>query len=114
MTPFKILFVRAKEAARAEARSGTGAWAYVGSANCSESAWGKLVKDRVSKTPKLNCRNWECGVLLPHARFQAPDSSPGYPKSITGLDIFKGLVPIPMQYPGDEYSSRRPWFYSEH
>ncbi|KAA6407198.1 MAG: hypothetical protein FRX48_09000 [Lasallia pustulata] len=109
----KILFVRAKEAASAEARSGTGAWAYVGSANCSESAWGKLVKDRTSKTPKLNCRNWECGVLLRLTRRQAQNSSPGYPGKITGLEIFKGLLPVPMQYPGEEYGSRKPWFYSE-
>ncbi|KAK1721672.1 ubiquitin interaction domain-containing protein [Colletotrichum lupini] len=39
-------------------------WAYVGSANLSESAWGRLVKDRESGTAKLTCRNWECGVLV--------------------------------------------------
>ncbi|KAL0931608.1 tyrosyl-dna phosphodiesterase domain-containing protein [Colletotrichum truncatum] len=39
-------------------------WAYVGSANLSESAWGRLVKDRDTGTAKLNCRNWECGVLV--------------------------------------------------
>ncbi|KAL2879607.1 hypothetical protein SGCOL_004936 [Colletotrichum sp. CLE4] len=39
-------------------------WAYVGSANLSESAWGRLVKDRESGTAKLSCRNWECGVLV--------------------------------------------------
>ena len=114
MTPIKILFVRANEAANAAASSGTGAWAYVGSANCSESAWGKLVKDRTSKAPKLNCRNWECGVLLPLARVQAQDLSSGDPKKITGLEVFNGLVPVPMQHPGEEYGSRRPWFYSEH
>lgn len=41
------------------------AWAYVGSANMSESAWGKLVFDKKAKRWKVNCRNWECGVLLP-------------------------------------------------
>ncbi|KAK2791699.1 hypothetical protein FQN52_004615 [Onygenales sp. PD_12] len=40
-------------------------WAYVGSANLSESAWGRLVLDRKSSRPRLNCRNWECGVVLP-------------------------------------------------
>ncbi|KAH0426867.1 tyrosyl-dna phosphodiesterase domain-containing protein [Colletotrichum camelliae] len=39
-------------------------WAYMGSANLSESAWGRLVKDRESGTAKLSCRNWECGVLV--------------------------------------------------
>lgn len=41
------------------------AWLYVGSANMSESAWGKLVFDKTKKRVKINCRNWECGVLLP-------------------------------------------------
>lgn len=40
------------------------AWAYIGSANMSESAWGKLVWDRSRKEWKMNCRNWECGVLM--------------------------------------------------
>ena len=40
-------------------------YAYIGSANLSESAWGKVVVDRKLKTEKLNCRNWECGVLVP-------------------------------------------------
>ncbi|OHE91039.1 ubiquitin interaction domain-containing protein, partial [Colletotrichum orchidophilum] len=47
-------------------------WAYVGSANLSESAWGRLVKDRESGTAKLTCRNWECGVLV---AVKAKDSS---------------------------------------
>ncbi|RMY79788.1 hypothetical protein D0862_13027 [Hortaea werneckii] len=48
------------------------AWVYVGSANCSQSAWGNLTVDRRSKPQKekgggwkMNCRNWESGVLLP-------------------------------------------------
>ncbi|RMX86066.1 hypothetical protein D0868_15228 [Hortaea werneckii] len=46
------------------------AWVYVGSANCSQSAWGNLTVDRRSQGEKgggwkMNCRNWECGVLLP-------------------------------------------------
>ncbi|KAI7263357.1 phospholipase D/nuclease [Hortaea werneckii] len=46
------------------------AWVYVGSANCSQSAWGNLTVDRKSQKGKgggwkMNCRNWECGVLLP-------------------------------------------------
>ncbi|KAK0332869.1 hypothetical protein LTR57_018544 [Friedmanniomyces endolithicus] len=41
------------------------AWVYVGSANLSESAWGKLSFDKKAKAWKINCRNWECGVLLP-------------------------------------------------
>ncbi|KAG9950374.1 phospholipase D/nuclease, partial [Aureobasidium melanogenum] len=41
------------------------AWKYVGSANLSESAWGKLSWDRKNKEWKIGCRNWECGVILP-------------------------------------------------
>ncbi|KAL8674241.1 MAG: hypothetical protein Q9168_001366 [Polycauliona sp. 1 TL-2023] len=48
--------------------SSSTSWAYIGSANCSESAWGRLVKDRQTKLPKLNCRNWECGVIIPFRR----------------------------------------------
>ncbi|RMY46467.1 hypothetical protein D0863_15838 [Hortaea werneckii] len=48
------------------------AWVYVGSANCSQSAWGNLTVDRKFQKEKgeagpwkMNCRNWESGVLLP-------------------------------------------------
>ncbi|KAG9633244.1 phospholipase D/nuclease, partial [Aureobasidium melanogenum] len=41
------------------------AWRYLGSANLSESAWGKLTWDRKNKEWKIGCRNWECGVILP-------------------------------------------------
>jgi hypothetical protein len=41
------------------------AWQYVGSANLSESAWGKLSWDKKKKEWKLGCRNWECGVIIP-------------------------------------------------
>jgi hypothetical protein len=41
------------------------AWQYVGSANLSESAWGKLSWDKKKKEWKLGCRNWECGVVIP-------------------------------------------------
>ena len=29
------------------------------------------------------------------------------------LGEFEGRIPVPMQYPGEEYGTRRPWFYSE-
>lgn len=41
------------------------AWAYIGSSNMSESAWGKMSYDAKKKEWKIGCRNWECGVLLP-------------------------------------------------
>ncbi|KAG8531873.1 uncharacterized protein KY384_003509 [Bacidia gigantensis] len=95
----KILFVRPENA-----RS----WAYIGSANCSESAWGnKVVKDKATKGPKINCRNWECGVLLPAAMIEGKSGAD------TGLDSFRGKIPVPIQYPGAEYSGRKPWYSME-
>ncbi|KAI1420591.1 tyrosyl-DNA phosphodiesterase-domain-containing protein [Xylaria sp. FL1777] len=81
-------------------------WAYIGSANLSESAWGRLVKDRASGQPKLNCRNWECGVLIPMDG-QAVNS---------GWGSFEKRIPIPMVVPGEAYgktNSKRPWLFLE-
>ncbi|KAL5931997.1 hypothetical protein ACKVV1_003986 [Pyricularia oryzae] len=70
----KIVFARPPDA--------SAAWAYVGSANVSESAWGNLlVKDRASSQPKMSCRNWECGVIVPVGE----PASPGRTLS-TGID----------------------------
>ncbi|KAI4115255.1 MAG: hypothetical protein LQ345_004116 [Seirophora villosa] len=99
-------------------------WAYIGSANCSESAWGKLVKDRASKLPKLNCRNWECGVVvpLPHAAtlFSSNNNSSDG-ASMNGeergdenrLDLFERVLPVPMEVPGEELLGKRPWFHQD-
>lgn len=62
----KILYARGKKMpAQTGEKEEEAAWVYVGSANMSESAWGKLVYDQKAKKWKINCRNWECGVLLP-------------------------------------------------
>jgi hypothetical protein len=53
----KIMLCHSKE--------GDTAWAFIGSHNMSESAWGKIVKDRAAGQMKLVVRNWECGVLIP-------------------------------------------------
>jgi hypothetical protein len=60
----KILYARGKQSTSDGVKKNI-AWAYVGSANMSESAWGKLIYDKKAKAWKINCRNWECGVLLP-------------------------------------------------
>jgi hypothetical protein len=97
---------------------------------------GRLVSDRTTKQPKLNCRNWECGVVIPILR----DSYPGHEtqggdgngtgdekgggkgkekeEDETLLDIFKGTVPVPMRVPGRRYegfggASRKPWYFME-
>ena len=87
------------------------AWAYVGSANMSESAWGKLVYDRKEKKWKLNCKNWECGVLLPAAT-DGVDTEDGR-DNIVGMHVFKDVVAPPFMYPGVEYEDREPWYFQE-
>ncbi|KAK5109276.1 hypothetical protein LTR62_007150 [Meristemomyces frigidus] len=61
----KLLYARGNRKLQGSAQSDDVAWVYVGSANMSESAWGRLVYDRKAKAWKINCRNWECGVLYP-------------------------------------------------
>ncbi|KAL3495591.1 tyrosyl-DNA phosphodiesterase-domain-containing protein [Aspergillus germanicus] len=108
-------------------------WAYVGSANFSESAWGRLVQDRSTKQPKLNCRNWECGVIVPvikqkptttNAERISNNSEEGFSskqgkgskveENTSLLDIFAGTVPVPMRVPGPRFDgSRKPWYFME-
>lgn len=102
-----------------------GAWAYVGSANLSESAWGRLTKNKSTKQVKLYCRNWECGVVIPVNRStghqsQNIDTPATTPLQATAQDqdinldsIFEGVVPVPMNFPGVEYGQGRPWFRNE-
>ncbi|KAI1431601.1 tyrosyl-DNA phosphodiesterase-domain-containing protein [Xylaria sp. CBS 124048] len=98
----KILFVRPSSPDKSQIP-----WVYLGSANLSESAWGRLVKDRATGQPKLSCRNWECGVLVP---MQGGSVEPG-------LRVFEKTIPVPMVVPGEAYgktSSKEPWFSFEH
>ncbi|KAJ6134180.1 hypothetical protein N7523_000502 [Penicillium sp. IBT 18751x] len=96
------------------------AWVYVGSANFSESAWGRLVKDRTTKEVRLNCRNWECGVIVPvihpHEGNSQPKSTSDTPAQehfaatnhgrqekkfpISDINVF---VPVPMKIPAKAY-----------
>lgn len=67
-------------------------WAYVGSANCSASAWGdKIVKDKRTKQDKLTLRNWEAGVVVP-------------------LRMVKGRLPMT----SDLIQNTSPWYFTEH
>ncbi|RHZ58741.1 uncharacterized protein CDV56_108042 [Aspergillus thermomutatus] len=106
----KMLFVRPDEPIRLPNNSQCRGWAYVGSANLSESAWGRLVQDRTTKQPKLNCRNWECGVLVPVldtadtsdkvSKVSGNNGGGGADESADMLDVFRGPVPVPMTVPG--------------
>ncbi|KAI1102584.1 phospholipase D/nuclease [Jackrogersella minutella] len=87
------------------------AYAYVGSANLSESAWGRLVKERGTGNPKLTCRNWECGVIVPIPQNSSEDGS-----QLSDLSDFSSTIPVPMEVPGEAYGatkSKRPWFFLE-
>lgn len=68
---------------------------------------GRLVKDRASGQPKLTCRNWECGVLIPMDSQAAAKS---------GWSVFENRIPVPMVVPGEAYgktNSKRPWLFLE-
>lgn len=123
----KVLFVRFIRAGKGDERQDGehAGWVYVGSANCSESAWGvlggggkaKAKGKSIGKTGedrngngngdmKLTCRNWECGVVVPMPVGEGE----------TGLDVFESVLPLPMVYPGASYeenSELEPWFFGE-
>ncbi|KGQ05169.1 hypothetical protein BBAD15_g9592 [Beauveria bassiana D1-5] len=99
----KIILVRRPAAAELIGQTPAMGWAYIGSANLSESAWGRVVKDRGTGSAKMSCRNWECGVVVP------VQGNPGNGCDIT---IFSGVVPVPMMVPGRPYKdSDEPWFF---
>ncbi|KAB8360945.1 hypothetical protein FH972_024677 [Carpinus fangiana] len=114
-------------------RTPRGAFAYTGSANFSQNAWGTITWDRTIKSPKLNCANWECGVLV---RARKPDdeveenidtesedgdlhgtSKAGKEKSVdldengvVPMSAFKNILDVPFKVPGRHYSQGvEPW-----
>ncbi|KAK3296034.1 tyrosyl-DNA phosphodiesterase-domain-containing protein [Chaetomium fimeti] len=125
----KIIYIRPNDP---DLRSGR-CLAYVGSANLSESAWGKLVRDRTTDKPKLTCRNWECGVLLAieeanegpntpviaEGGAQSRGANAGEDRRGDDLSDFEGRVPVPMEWPGRVIcegataDARRPWMFGE-
>lgn len=83
------------------------AWAYIGSANLSAAAWGQLSTDRATKTLKVTCRNYECGVIIPvGAGEQAEDDE------VPGYEVFKGTLDIPFEIPGEKYGDKTPWYFA--
>ncbi|CAK3808245.1 phospholipase D nuclease [Lecanosticta acicola] len=118
----KILLARGRKKSSRERI----AWAYVGSANMSKSAWGELPADRTDR--KITCRNWECGVLLPVkvARKAGIKTEPveGHVDSETedeeeeedglvGMEVFRNVVDIPFEVPGQTYDGREPYYFKE-
>lgn len=88
------------------------------------------MKDKITKQPKLNIRNWECGVVIPvmqarpasMSRTKEVDAGENAVQERSGgsgagppsMKVFEGRVPVPMVVPGEEYRTKRPWFYTEH
>ncbi|KAI1213279.1 phospholipase D/nuclease [Annulohypoxylon truncatum] len=101
----KLMMVRHRRSGKSKA-----AYAYIGSANLSESAWGRLTKERGTGNPKITCRNWECGVVVP---IPSRDSSEEGAGSSDPAD-FSNVIPVPIEIPGEAYgatASKRPWFF---
>ncbi|KAK9326317.1 tyrosyl-DNA phosphodiesterase-domain-containing protein [Lipomyces orientalis] len=105
----KIMFVRFEHPADLSDGTRVAGVAYIGSANMSESAWGKLVNDSATKRLKLNLRNWECGVVIQIPKTARSESS--QMKSIE--ETFTGIVPTPMETTLTEYNNKIPWFFTE-
>ena len=134
----KILYARGKRTIDTNQASKDIAWVYVGSANMSESAWGKLVYDKKEKAWKINCRNWECGVLLPVPAEALQSSQPKVDQkledsgseteseseslttdaaidadALVGMEVFNGLVDLPFEHPAHAFNGREPGYFQE-
>ncbi|KAJ4398023.1 hypothetical protein N0V85_006387 [Neurospora sp. IMI 360204] len=136
----KMIFVRRTEESEEDpGKKVVSGFAYVGSANLSESAWGRLIKDRSTKKFKITCRNWECGVLVPAGTTAVASSSsstsakgqeqeegndegngkgkeamPASAEDDPSWEVFEGHVPIPMRVPGSPLQlngSKSPFFF---
>ncbi|KAF2236252.1 phospholipase D/nuclease [Viridothelium virens] len=101
----KIMYVRGQQYGEGDAKRPI-AWAYMGSANLSESAWGKKVTDRATKQAKLTARNWECGVVIP-----MPMDTSGVLAGALDMNVFKDIIGLPFEIPGQDYGEKRPWFF---
>lgn len=108
--------------ARGHAKEGGGdvAWAYTGSANMSESAWGKLVWDAKRKEWKINCRNWECGVIMrvPEEKLVKDDNgkkdaAADNTGKVVQMKSFEDVVGVPFHHPGRDFGNREPWYFTE-
>lgn len=106
-------------------RTPRGAFVYTGSANLSQSAWGKMTWDREKKKPKLLCANWECGVLMRARKSddkvqedvdtQSEDGGEAAKMTldqdgVVPLDSFKDILDIPFKIPARQYGTGlTPW-----
>ncbi len=71
-----------------------------------------MVQDKATKAPKLTCRNWECGVVIPiSGPVDINEDEMGNPPDAEGLAWLNRVVPVPMRYPGDSFegTTKTPW-----
>jgi hypothetical protein len=72
---------------------------------------GRLVQDKVTKQPRLTCRNWECGVVIPLLVSEELSSvSEMVSRPPSGLEIFDRKILVPMREPARPMQANRPWF----
>lgn len=86
------------------------AWAYVGSANVTESAWGSQSILKSGKESALKMNNWECGVIVPVPTEKLQSVAEG---EIPRMSVFEGTVEVPFQCPGQNFGDKKPWFFME-
>jgi hypothetical protein len=68
------------------------------------------VRDKATKEPRLNCRNWECGVVIPVlGKSTAPRDGGFASGSDAGLASFADEVPVPLRYPSEGMENKKPW-----
>lgn len=76
------------------------------------------MKDSKTGKPKMSCRNWECGVVLPvdvTASLGPGSSGSGASSDANELStIFSSRVPVPIHFPGRTYGpADKPWLYMD-
>ena len=88
------------------------AWAYIGSANLTEAAWGSQKILKSGKEGVLSIRNWECGVVVPvpEEKLKELTLADG---EIPPMSVFEGTLEVPFQYPGEKYEGKEPWFFMD-
>ncbi|KAF9545066.1 hypothetical protein EC957_011307 [Mortierella hygrophila] len=93
-------------------------WFYVGSANCTESAWGTMSNKRSGDLQGLciNIRNWELGVVyMIETEDEMEELNRRYQGSGRGADdepdqTFFGPLPVPYRRPVPQYYAEdEPW-----
>lgn len=77
---------------------------------------GRLTKDKQTGNPKLTCRNWECGVIVPVTSTGSDQSVTSSRDTKNDLAVFVDTIPVPFVSPGEAYGktgSKRPWLFQE-